>query len=131
MASDLMILAHGGTWEMRFQVSSLAGSAAAAGDHVLVALYFAALDAWVGERWDALDPAPPVSATRLQTLGLPPLSAMLEPGRAAGLIRIYACSASCRVLGLDMDKAQASVDAIVGWQTFSRMTATAGRVVSF
>ncbi len=130
MAVDLMILAHGGTWEMRFQVSSLAASAAAAGEQVAIALYFAALDSWVGGRWDALDPAPPVSAQRLQALAMPPLSGMLEPGRAAGLIRIYACSASTRVLGLDMERTQAAVDAVVGWQTFSRMTAAAGRVVT-
>jgi peroxiredoxin family protein len=129
--ADLMILAHGGSWEMRFQVSSLAASAAAAGEQVEVALFFAALDAWVGGRWDALDPAPPVSARRLEMLDLPALSSMLAPGRTAGLIHVYACSASCRVLGLDLERVQAVVDAVLGWQTFSRLTATAGRVVSF
>jgi peroxiredoxin family protein len=131
MAADLMILAHGGSWEMRFQVSSLAASAAAVGEEVAIALYFAALDAWVGKRWDALDPTPPISAARLDALGMPPLSSLLEPGRTAGLIRIYGCSASSRVLGLDAAEVQAAVDAVLGWQTFSRMTATAGRVVSF
>jgi peroxiredoxin family protein len=131
MAADLMILAHAGSWDMRLQTSSLAASAAAAGEQVAVALYFAALDAWVGKRWDVLDPAPPVSAARLESLDLPPLSSLLAAGRAAGLIRVYACSASCRVLGLDLALVQASVDAVLGWQTFSRMTATAGRVVTF
>jgi peroxiredoxin family protein len=128
--ADLLILAHGGTWEMRFQLSSLAASAAAAGESVEVALFFAALDAWVGGRWDVLDPAPPVAASRLEALGLPPLSSLLEAGRGAGLIRLFACSASCRVLGLDMARVQAVVDAVLGWQTFARLTATAGRVVS-
>lgn len=129
--ADLMILAHGGGWEMRFQVSSLAASAAAAGEEVEVALFFGALDAWVAGRWDALDPAPPVSAERLERLDLPPLSSLLAAGRESGLIRIYACSASSRVLGLEMERVQAAVDAVLGWQTLSRMTATAGRVVSF
>ena len=129
--ADLMILAHGGGWEMRFQVSSLAASAAAAGEEVEVALFFGALDAWVAGRWDALDPAPPISAERLERLDLPPLSSLLAGGRDSGLIRIYACSASSRVLGLDMERVQAAVDAVLGWQTLSRMTATAGRVVSF
>lgn len=126
-----MILAHGGAWEMRFQVSSLAASAAAAGEEVEVALFFAALDSWAGGRWDALDPEPPVSAERLEALGLPPLSSLLAPGREGGSIRIYACSASSRILGLDMARVQEAVDAVLGWQTLSRMTATAGRVVSF
>ena len=126
-----MILAHGGAWEKRFQVSSLAASAAAAGEEVEIALFFGALDSWAGGRWDALDPAPPVSAERLEALGLPPLSALLAPGRESGSIRIYACSASSRILGLDMARVQAAVDAVLGWQTMSRMTAAAGRVVSF
>ena len=129
--ADLMILAHGGAWEMRFQVSSLAASAAAAGEEVEVALFFGALDAWVAGRWDALDPAPPISAERLERLDLPPLSSLLAAGRESGLIRIYACSASSRVLGLEMERVQVAVDAVLGWQTLSRMTATAGRVVSF
>ncbi len=129
--SDLMILAHGGSWELRFQVSSLAASAVAAGEEVEIALFFAALDSWAAGRWDALDPAPPLSVRRLESLGLPPLSSMLAPGRQAGAIRVYACSASSRILGLDMERLQASVDAVLGWQTLSRMTATTGRVVSF
>ena len=129
--ADLMILAHGGAWEMRFQVSSLAASAAAAGEEVEVALFFGALDAWVAGRWDALDPGPPISAERLERLDLPPLSSLLVAGRESGLIRIYACSASSRVLGLEMERVQEAVDAVLGWQTLSRMTATAGRVVSF
>jgi peroxiredoxin family protein len=129
--SDLMILAHGGGWEMRYQVSSLAASAAAAGEEVEIALFFGALDSWVAGRWDALDPAPPIVPARLEALGLPPLSSMLSAGRAEGKIRVYACSASCRILGLDMARVQEAVDAILGWQTLSRMTATTGRVISF
>jgi peroxiredoxin family protein len=128
--SDLMILAHGGGWEMRYQVSSLAASAAAAGEEVEIALFFGALDRWVAGRWDDLDPAPPILPARLEALGLPPLSSMLAAGREAGQIRVYACSASCRILGLDLGLVQQAVDAILGWQTLSRMTATTGRVVS-
>jgi peroxiredoxin family protein len=131
MAADLLILAHGQTWDMRFQVSSLAASAAAVGEGVAIALYFGALAAWARKGgWDSLDPAPPVSAARLASLDMPPLSSMLAGGREAGLIRVYACSASVRVLGLEMAEVQALVDAVLGWQSFSRMTATAGRVVT-
>ena len=128
--ADLLILAHGGTWEMRFQISSLAASAAAAGERVDLALFFAALDAWVRERWDELDPAPPLSADRLEALDMPPLTEMLAPGREDGLIRIYACSASTRLLGLDAANVQAKVDILLGWQSFSRMIREAGRVVT-
>jgi peroxiredoxin family protein len=128
--SDLLILAHGGTWEMRFQISSLAASVAAAGERVDVALFFAALDAWARGRWDDLDPAPPLSAERLESFDLPPLTEMLAPGREDGLIRLYACSASTRLLGLDTAAVQRKVDVLLGWQSFSRMIREAGRVVT-
>jgi len=126
----LLILAHGGSWNMRFQISSLAASAAAAGEQVDIALFFGALDAWARGKWDELDPEPPVSAERLESLGMPPLSEMLEHGREEGLIRLYACSASARMLGLETAQIQASVDALLGWQSFSRMIQEAGRVVT-
>ena len=69
----LLILAHGGSWDRRFQVSSLAASAASAGRAVDIALFFAALRSWVSGHWDALDPEPPLNAGRLQSLGMPPL----------------------------------------------------------
>lgn len=115
---------------MRFQISSLAASAAAAGDPVDLALFFDALGAWAGDRWDELDPQPPLTAERLEALNLPPLSEMLAPGRADGLIRVYACSASARMLGLDPAQVQAAVDSFLGWQSFSRMIRDAGQVVT-
>jgi len=128
--ADLLILAHGGTWEMRFQISSLAASAAAAGERVDVALFFAALDAWARGRWDDLDPAPPLTAERLESFAMPPLTEMLASGREDGMIRLYACSASTRLLGLDAAAVQASVDVLLGWQSFARMIREAGRVVT-
>jgi peroxiredoxin family protein len=128
--ADLLILAHGGSWEMRFQISSLAASAAAAGDRVDVALFFAALDAWARGRWDDLDPTPPLTPERLESFAMPPLTEMLSPGREDGLIRLYACSASTRLLGLDTAMVQGKVDVLLGWQSFSRMIREAGRVVT-
>lgn len=128
--AGLFILAHGGSWEMRFQVSSLAASAAAAGERVDVALFFGALDAWARSRWDEIDPQPPLSVERVEASGMPPLSEMLAMGREDDLIRIYACSASTRLLGLDRAMVQDSVDALLGWQSFARMIREAGRVVT-
>lgn len=116
---------------MRFQTSSLAASASAGGERVDVALFFGALEAWVRGRWDELDPRPPLSADRLERLDMPPLTQMLEAGREEGLIRIYACSASAHLLGLDLAQVQAQVDALLGWQSFSRMIRETGRVVTF
>lgn len=115
---------------MRFQISSLAASAAAAGAQVDVALFFNALDRWARGEWDELDPEPPLTAEGLEPFDLPPLSEMLEPGRESGQIRVYACSASSRFLGLDAAQVQGSVDAVLGWQSFSRMIQQSRRVVT-
>ncbi|HEY4562340.1 MAG TPA: DsrE family protein, partial [Thermoanaerobaculia bacterium] len=93
-------------------------------------LFFGALDAWVRGRWDELDPQPPITAERLESLAMPPLTEMLAAGREEGLIRFYACSASARMLGLDTAQVQASVDAFLGWQSFSRMIRDSARVVT-
>jgi peroxiredoxin family protein len=127
---NLLILAHGGSWDRRFQISSLAASEAAAGHAVDVALFFAALRSWVAGEWDALDPEPPLDAARLHALGMPPLTSMLDPGRRQGLLRVYACSASLRLYALDAAATQASVDAILGWQSFARMIENARSVVT-
>ena len=127
---DLLILAHGGSWDMRFQISSLAASAAAAGERVDIALFFGALDSWAGGRWDDYDPRPPLTSGRLEALDMPPLSEMLASGRESGTIRVYACSASSRLLGLDPAAVQGAVDAVLGWQSFSRMIRDAGKVVT-
>lgn len=128
--ADLLILAHGGSWERRFQVSSLAASTAASGRRVDLALFFAALDAWVGERWDTLDPEPPLSADRLELAAAPSLEAMLATARADGRLRLLACSASMRYLGLEVATVQERVDLIAGWQTFSKLALETPRTVT-
>jgi hypothetical protein len=102
----------------------------AAGHAVDVALFFSALRSWATGGWDALDPEPPLDAGRLHALGMPPLTSMLEPGRAQGLVRLYACSASLRLYALDPAATQARVDAILGWQSFARMIERARSVVT-
>ncbi len=77
-----------------------------------------------------MNPEPPIVKDRLVELGLPPLSSMLETGRSEQTLRVYACSASVRILGLDNATVQARVDAILGWQSFSRMIERAGQVVT-
>lgn len=129
-APELLILAHADRWDGRFQVSSLAASAAASGGTVEIALFFGALAAWVEGRWDEHDPAPPLTAERIEAVAFPPLSSLLDAGRESGAIRLYACSASTRLLGLDAALVQARVDAILGWQTFAQKIAIARRVVT-
>lgn len=127
---DLLILAHAGHWDGRFQITSLAASAAAAGRQVEIALFFHALEAWALGRWDVLDPQTPLTAGHLASLDLPPLSEMLATGRAEGRIRLFACSASVRFYNLDRALVQSRVDAVLGWQSFAERIHHAHRVVT-
>jgi predicted peroxiredoxin len=126
----LFILANGDSWDSRYQVAALAASAAALGDRVEIALFNSALSHWVEETWDRLDPAPPLTAERVEEVGFPSLSAMIDQARETGNLHLYGCSAAARLLGLDLGKVQERVDAVVGWQTFTQKIAQADRVVT-
>ena len=126
----LLILAHDGSWDKRFQVTSLATSEAASGQAVDLALFFAALHCWVEDDWDRLDPSPPLDADTVERLGLPSLTSLLQESRDQGNLHLYACSASVRLLDLDRAATQGRVDAILGWQSFSRMIRRASQVVT-
>jgi predicted peroxiredoxin len=129
-ARPLLILAHDDAWRSRFQLYSIAASAEAAGQEVGIDYFFDALAAWAAGRWDLPDPRPPVPLDRLDALDLPPLSSLLAAGRDSGLLRLYARSASVRILGLDAARLQGRVDAIAGWPTFHRLIRQAERVVT-
>jgi predicted peroxiredoxin len=131
LSPALLVLTHDGSWEGRFQVSSLAASTAATGEAVAIGLFFDALAAWVEERWDVEDPKSPRLRASRALAAYPPLSSLLGPGREAGRVRLLACSASVRLLGLDSHRVQATVDAIVGWPTFARLVSVTGRIVTF
>lgn len=129
--AHLLILAHGGSWDRRFQVSSLAASAAASGDRVTIALFFGALEAWASGGWDRIDPEPPLTAGAIDRHGFPPLGSLLEGPRGRSAVRILACSASTRLLGLEAAAVQSRVDALVGWPAVAELIAQADRVVTF
>jgi predicted peroxiredoxin len=128
---DLLILAHGAGWEQRFQATSLAASAAAAGREVVLALFFGALERWVAGGWDHFDVAPPLSAEALSAAGAPALSALVDEARGSGRLTLYACSASMRFLKLASKDVQSRVDVIAGWTSFQKLVFDARQVVTF
>ncbi len=128
---SLLILASGDSWQARHQVTALVASEAAAERRVDLALFFGALAAWCEGRWGVLDPRPPLQAKAIERSAFPSLEKMLDDARETGRVGLYACSTSVRLLDLDAALVQSRVDAIMGWQSFARMTQQAARTLTF
>lgn len=126
---DLLILAHSASWTDRFEISSLVASALASGGSVDLALFFEALRFWVEGRWSELPEASSAAAPQAAAV-MPPLDELMLQSHESGEgLRVFACSASVRLLGLEPDRVERTVDAIVGWPTFWRLMGSAGRVL--
>lgn len=91
---------HGESFARRYQVVSHAIAAAAAGDRVLVVLWFDGLVRWVRGTFDEPLPGEDAEvARRHRELGLPAPSEMLAEARLLGA-RIAACETGVRLAGL-------------------------------
>lgn len=107
---------HGESFARRYQVVSHAITAAAAGDDVLVVLWFDGLVRWVrGGFDDPLAGEDAAVAQRHRALGLPPPAQMLEEARLLGA-RLAACETAVRLAGLDAAEVRGRVDALPGLQ---------------
>lgn len=123
MGGPLVILLHGEGWHARWLAVSLALTAAASGDRVELALFGAALRAWVEGRFDEGAPRE-ADGARVGSL-----AGMLEEGRRDLGLRLVACDTAVRLAGLDPGLAAArltltSIPALWG-------EAREGRLVAF
>jgi len=100
MTALLVILRSEG-WEARWLATSLALTAAAHGDRVVLALFEGPLRAFVEGRFD--EGAPPGAVpSRVGSL-----AAMLEEGRRELGLRVVACDTAVRLAGLSAEAASA------------------------
>lgn len=129
MGMTVLLHLHGESFARRYQVASHAITSAAAGDRVLVVLWFDALVRHVLGGFD--DPLPGEDRRvmeRHQALGLPPPSAMLAEARALGA-RLLACETAVRLAGLSPAGARAHVDDLPGLQELVAEARGAGFVL--
>jgi peroxiredoxin family protein len=105
-AGPLVVFLQRGSWEDRYQAVTIAVTAAALGDVVILALFFEPLRLWVAGRFD--EGAPPEAAPA-RVLGL--AQSIGEARRELGL-EVVACDTAVRLAGLDPDAIAASVDRI-------------------
>ncbi len=108
-----VIYAHSGERERVHQVAALAASAAANGEEVHVILFFGALRRFVE---DDLDLRPEAAA------GAHSAGELLEAARRLGKLRVYACAAQPRLLGLGIEDVAEAVDEVISLPEFMRRT---------
>lgn len=106
MTGPLVLFVQRGTWADRYQAVTLAITAAALGDRVVVALFFDALRLWVQGRFD--EGAPP-EAAEARVAGL---AEMLSEARRELELEVVACDTAARLAGLDPEAVRTSLDRI-------------------
>jgi peroxiredoxin family protein len=106
MTGPLVVLLHHGEWEDRYQAVTLAVTAAALGDRVVLALFFEPLRLWAQGRFDEGAPSP-AGAARVA-----PLRETIEEARRELGLEVVACDTAVRLAGLDTDAIRGSIDRI-------------------
>lgn len=95
MSGAVVLFVHRGTWQDRYQAATLAVTAAALGERVVVALFFEPLRLWAQGRFDEGTP-PEAAGARVASLR----DTLEEARRELGL-EVVACDTAVRLAGLD------------------------------
>lgn len=111
MSGPVVLFLHRGAWADRYQATTLAVTAAALGDRVVVALFFDPLRRWVEGTFD--EGAPPEAAAARVTS----LRETLEEARRELGVEVVACDTAVRLAGFDPAALQGALDRIVGLPT--------------
>ena len=114
--SQFVIYAHSGEPERIHQIATLAASAAANGEEVHVILFFGALKRFVDDDLDA--PLPAGEDAR----GAHSAEELIEAARRLGRLKVYACAAQPKLLGLAPEDVADVVDEVISLPEFMRKT---------
>jgi peroxiredoxin family protein len=124
----LAIFAHSGTYDRLYQVVTIAVTAASMGREVNIFLFFWALKKFVEkDGLETMDFPPEYGeegrelARRMKELNPMSLQDMLDEVKKLGNIKVYACSANVKYLGLDEETVTKKVDEVVGLSAIMRM----------
>jgi peroxiredoxin family protein len=124
MASPLVVFLHGGSWEARYQATTLAVTAAALGDSVTLALFFDPLRLWVAGRFDE-GPPPESAVARVASL-----AETLEEARRGLGLRVVACDTAVLLAGVDPGRLAETADGVTSLPSLWRL-AQGGRALAF
>jgi peroxiredoxin family protein len=123
MPRPLVIFLNSPGWEARYLAATAAVTAAAMGDEVHLALFFAPHADWIADRFDV--DMPP----HARDAGVTSLRATLEEGRRALGLRVLACDTALKLVGLGRESAE-KLDGVVGLPALWRL-AQAGTALAF
>ncbi|OFX24034.1 MAG: hypothetical protein A2V77_08685 [Anaeromyxobacter sp. RBG_16_69_14] len=123
MAQPVVIFLHSAEWDARHLAVSLAITAAAFGDAVVLALFGAALRAFAEGRFGEGAPALAAAAR------VPPLDATLAEGRRDLGLRVVACDTALRLAGLEPRTVVPLFDEVMSLPSMWRL-AQAGRALT-
>ena len=114
--SQFVIYAHSGEPERIHQIATLSASAAANGDEAHVILFFGALRRFVDDELDLCLPAGEGAR------GAHSAEELIESARRLGKLKIYACAAQPKLLGLAPEDVADVVDEVISLPEFMRKT---------
>ncbi len=119
----IAIIVHSGAYDRIYQAAAIALTSVAMGKEVLFFLLFWSLKKFAEGRLDEKDASEERGSLgretlrRMEELKAPRITEMLREGREAGLLKIYACSASLQFLNVRHEELAARVDDVVGLPT--------------
>jgi peroxiredoxin family protein len=141
MKSSLAVFLHDHRYDRLHQASSILLTASSLGWPSHVFLFYGALASYMKGTWDEInlveaasdDPRDawmPDLERGFEQANLPSLYDMIDKaaGEEGGL-KVYACSASCKILGLDIKSVRDKVDEIVGLPTMLKIAAEVKHVM--
>ena len=141
MKPSLVVFLHSSRYDRLYQAASLLLTASSMGWPCYLFLFYDALGSFIAGTWDEVniasssaEPALPPWARQLQegfeSANLPSLyDTLRKAADENGGLKILACSASCRMLGLDVSQVRDRVDEIVGLPTMMQIAEEAKHVL--
>lgn len=122
----LAVFLHAGEYDRMHQGLSIAAAAVAMNRRVDVFVFWWALERLAAGKLDGPGQELPASVTDAFESGrAPTLRTLLSHLRESGLCRVFACSGSTGILGLEASGIRNLVDAFVGWSRILELTAEA------
>lgn len=138
MKPSLVVFLHSDRYDRVYQAVSLVLTASSMGWPCHLFLFYGALGSYLTGAWDVVNiRTAGEDASWMNTLQIsleagnqPSCYEMLEKARGeTGGIRVYACSASCKALGVDIASVREKVDEVVGLPTMLRIAEEARHVL--